>query len=338
LNFRTLDLNLLRVFDSVMSEGSLTRSAQALALTQPAMSHAVKRLREAVGEELFTRTASGMQPTARARSLWPQVRAALAGLQQALAPEGFDPDTDATTFRLAMADATAVLLSPGLVPAFEAHGAMLSMRVLPLTTRDPRPWLDAGEVDLAVGYFPEVQAALVAQGHDSAYRLQHLYATRYVCVMRRGHPLAAAPQLELDAYCGALHLLVSFSGKPHGYVDEALASLQRQRRVVMTVNQFATAGQVVMRSDLLTVLPEGFVQATGCAADLVTRELPLALPPVQVAMLWHRRMALQPAQTWLRQQVVAAVPLSATAGPAPKRARPARLAPPAKTPRRARPG
>jgi DNA-binding transcriptional LysR family regulator len=123
--------------------------------------------------------------------------------------------------------------------------------------------------------------------------------------MRRGHPLAQVP-LTLDAYCEAHHLLVSFSGRPHGYVDQALAGLGRQRRVVLTVNQFFTAGRVVAGSDLLTVLPEGFVPATGFSQELLIRELPLALPPVFVEMLWHLRNDGAPAHRWLRSQVLAA--------------------------------
>jgi DNA-binding transcriptional LysR family regulator len=114
VNFRTLDLNLLRVFDAVMAEGSLTRAAERLAMTQPAASHALKRLHVAVGEELFHRTAFGMRPPRAPRLLWPQVRAALAQLQAALSPRSFDPTSDAATFNIAMADATAAMLLPPL--------------------------------------------------------------------------------------------------------------------------------------------------------------------------------------------------------------------------------
>jgi len=238
-NFRTLDLNLLRVLDAVMAEGSLTRAAAALSMTQPAVSHAMKRLREALGQELFVRTAHGMRPTPQAEALWPQVRIALAGLRQALAPGDFDPRRDAVQLRLAMADATAALLAPGLVADIERESALVNLRLLPLTTRDPRRLLESGDADLAVGFFPEVITGIVAQGHESHLRHARLYATRYVCVMRKDHPLAAAP-LTLDAFCEAHHLLVSFSGRPHGYVDQALAGLGRQRRVVLTVNQFIT--------------------------------------------------------------------------------------------------
>lgn len=304
-SLRALDLNLLRIFDAVMAEGSLTRAAEVLHMTQPAVSHAMKRLRETVGEDLFTRSAFGMRPTPRAEQVWPQVRDALVALRQALAPGDFDPARDAVNFRLSMADATAVMLSPGLVEAVERVGAVATMRILPLTTRDPRRALEAGEMDLAVGYFPDAITSIVAQGGESALHHQRLYDTRYVCVMRRGHPLADAT-LTLDAYCAAHHLLVSFSGRPYGYVDQALAGLGRHRRIVLTANQFFTAGRVVTHSDLLTVLPETFIDATGVRSELVTRELPFALGAVHVEMLWHRRHEADPAQMWLRAQVAAA--------------------------------
>jgi DNA-binding transcriptional LysR family regulator len=123
--------------------------------------------------------------------------------------------------------------------------------------------------------------------------------------MRRSHPLAEQA-LTLDTFCDAAHLLVSFSGKPYGYVDQALASLGRQRRIVLTVKKFLTAGRVVSRSNLLTVLPAGFVAATGYGAELVTRELPLTLAPVHVVMLWHLRRDPDPAQRWLRAKLQAA--------------------------------
>lgn len=306
MNFRTLDLNLLRVFDVVMAEGSLTRAAQVLAMTQPAVSHAVRRLHEAVGESLFERSAQGMRPTARALALWPQVRGALSGLQQALAPQAFVPERDAVNLRLAMADSTAALLLPSLVAAIEAQRALANLRVLPLATRDPRGLLERGESDLAVGYFPEAVAHIEAQGADASLRHERLSDTRYVCVMRRGHPLAAPGALDLDAYCAALHLLVSFSGRPHGFVDQALSGLGRQRRIVLTVNQFFTAGRVVTRSDLLTVLPESFVAATGFQTELVTRELPFEVGRIHVEMLWHLRREVDPAHRWLRGLIEAA--------------------------------
>jgi DNA-binding transcriptional LysR family regulator len=124
--------------------------------------------------------------------------------------------------------------------------------------------------------------------------------------MRRGHPLAQAP-LTLEAFCEAHHLLVSFSGRPHGLVDEALAAQGLQRRIVLTVNQFFTAGLVVTRSDLLTVLPRHFLPATGYQEELAVQPLPLTLASVHVEMLWHVRQDADPAQRWLRQRLLEAV-------------------------------
>jgi DNA-binding transcriptional LysR family regulator len=305
VNFRNLDLNLLRVFDRVMAEGSLTRAAHALSMTQPAVSHAVKRLHEAVGEALFARSAFGMTPTARAEALWPQVRTALALLQHSLAPDAFNPQDDPVSFRLAMADATAALLTPSLVSAIEDQRAQANLRVVPLTTRDPRRLVEQAEVDLAVGHFPQAITAILTDDGNAGLRHQRLYDTRYVCVMRRGHPLAGI-DLSLDAYCAAHHLLVSFSGRPHGFVDQALTALGRQRRIVLTVNQFFTAGRVVTQSDLLTVLPASFVAATGYEHELVTKELPLDLRRVSVEMIWHMRRDADPAHSWLRSLVLQA--------------------------------
>ena len=301
-SFRSFDLNLLRVFDAVMAEGSLTRAANTLAMTQPAVSHAVRRLRDALGDDLFVRTAHGVRPSARAEALWPQVRTALAQLRQVLMPSHYQPGADPVQWRLAMADATAAVLAPPLVSTIEATQALVNLRILPLTTRDPRGLLDGGEIDLAVGFFPEAVTGIAAMGVDSHLRHARLYTTRYVCVMRRDHPLASQP-MTLDAYCAAHHLLVSFSGRPHGFVDQALQAAGRQRRIVLTVNQFFTAGRVVAHSDLLTVLPAGFVQATGYADQLLTCELPLHMRPVTVEMLWHLRHDGDQAHAWLRAQV-----------------------------------
>jgi len=303
MNFRTLDLNLLRVFDAVMAEGNLTRAAERLALTQPAVSNALKRLKDAVGEELLTRTSFGVKPTPRAEQLWPEVQAALAALRQAFAPGEYDPQKDVANFRLAMADATAAMLMPSLVQQIEQTGALANLRVIPLTTRDPRPLLERGEVDFAVGYFPDAVANLVAQGSASPIHHERLYDSQYVCVMRRANPLAGQ-ELTLDRFCEAHHLLVSFSGRPHGLVDQALTQLHRTRRIVLTVNQFFTAGRVVAGSDLLTVLPSTFIAATGYQDQLVQKPIPLQLAGIHVEALWHMRHDRASAHQWLRARLV----------------------------------
>ena len=305
-NFRTLDLNLLRVFDEVMAERSLTRAARNLALTQPAVSNALRRLRDALGDELVRRSGAGIEPTPMATTLWPAVREALRHLQESLSPSTFDAASADTSFVLAMADATAAELIPAMVEIIETEAPGVSLRVEPLTTRDPRKMLDDQTADLAIGYFPAVLADLTARaqvGKGVPFAHQRLYTGEYVCVMRADHPLASGP-LTLSRFCSARHLLVSFSGRAYGFIDESLALIKRERRVVLTVNQFFTAGRVVANSNLLTVLPRHFVKTTGIAEKLVLRELPFEMPTVHIAALWHARQEHNSAQIWLRHAVM----------------------------------
>src|SRR6478752_79106 len=309
-NFRTLDLNLLRVFDQVMAERNLTRAARNLAMTQPAVSNALARLRDALGDQLVTRSGYGVEPTPRALALWPAVSDALRQLEASFSPGDFTAAEAKHSFLVAMADATAASLMPALVQILERDAPGVSIRGLWLVTRDARPLLDEGRIDLALGFFSAVLADLTAQaqaqsGGVAAFAHQRLYDGEYVCVMRSDHPLSKG-KLTMDRYCSARHLLVSFSGRPFGFIDEALASRGRERRVVLTVNQFFTAGQVVSASDLLTVLPRHFVKVTGMAGNLALRDLPLEVPPVHVDSLWHRRQAQRSDHAWLRLAVLAA--------------------------------
>ena len=301
MSFLSLDLNLLRIFDAVMSERNLTRAANRLAMSQPAVSNALRRLRDSLGDELLIRTAHGVRPTPHAEELWPAVRRALSDLEAAMAPQTFDVSKTQATFRMAMADATAALWLPALVRAIERTAPGVNVRMVQLTTRDPRPMLLRGDIDLSIGFFPGLVAQLAGEA-DTPIRHELLYSGQYVCVMRQHHPLARA-ELTLDTFCSANHLLVSFSGRAHGLVNDALERLGRERRILLTVNQFFTAGRVVANSDLLMVLPRHLIAATGMSTELIAKDIPFELPPVQVDMLWHQRDARSPAHKWLRDHL-----------------------------------
>jgi DNA-binding transcriptional LysR family regulator len=207
-----------------------------------------------------------------------------------------------------MADATAAELMPGLVDMLETDAPGVTLRVVPLTTRDPRGLLDQEKCDLAVGFFPSVLADLTAHSQSEQplpFAHQRLYDGQYVCVMRKDHPLARQA-LSLEDFCQARHMLVSFSGRPYGFIDEALAALGRRRHIVLTVNQFFTAGRVVARSNLLTVLPRHFISVTGIADQLALQPLPFEVPSVHVDALWHRRSQLRASHQWLRRAVQSA--------------------------------
>ena len=301
MSFLTLDLNLLRVFDAVMTEQNLTRAAGRLAMTQPAVSNALKRLRDSLGDELVIRTAHGVKPTPRAETLWPSVRRALAELEDAVSPTVFDPSQADETFRMAMSDGSASLWLPKLVRIIDSEAPDIKIRMVPLTTRDPRAQLLRGDIDLAIGFFPGVVSQLATMP-DTPVRHEQLYSGQYVCVMRKGHKLEKE-KLTVDNYCEASHLMVSPSGRARGLVDDALTTLGRERQVRLTVNQFATAGRVVNNSDLIMVIPHHLIEATGMTDSLIVKALPFPMPDVNVDMLWHERDNRRAAHKWLRQQM-----------------------------------
>ncbi len=309
MNFRTLDLNLLRAFDAVMRERNITRAAAVLAMTQPGVSNAMRRFREAIGEDLFVPGPMGVAPTAQALALWGPVRKALAELREVFDPQRFDPEHDDHGFTLLMADATAAVVLPPLSRQLAHTASKVALRLEPLTTRDPRATLDRGAADMAVGFFPDVTRALAASAGESEFAHDPLYHSDYVCVMRREHPLAADGALTLDSYCQAQHLRVNFSGRTHGFVDEALTRLGRSRHIALTLSQWATAAQVLPGGDLLSVFSSRYVDACGLTEVLAVRPMPhqLDLPRIAINMLWHHRHERDAAHRWLRQSMAASL-------------------------------
>jgi DNA-binding transcriptional LysR family regulator len=300
MSFLNLDLNLLRVFDAVMTEQNLTRAADRLATTQPAVSNALRRLRDTLDDDLFIRTPHGVRPTPRAEELQPVVRLALSTLEAAITSEKTDLSEAHTTFRLSMADSTASLLLPSLIRQMKQDAPKLRIQTLPPMTRDPRPSLLQNDIDLAIGHFPGIVAQLDAeQGAVSPIRHSRLYSGEYVCAMRKGHPLANS-ELTLDSYCGADHVLVSFSGRPKGQADKVLADMGRERRIVLTVNQFYTVGQILEGSDLISIMPRHLIASTRMDHVLISKKLPFPLSSVHVEMLWHERDANNLPHRWLR--------------------------------------
>lgn len=303
MSFTNIDLNLLRVFDAVMTEQNLTRAADRLATTQPAVSNALRRLRDTLDDDLFIRMPHGVKPTARAQELQPAVRLALSTLEAAITAEKADISETQATFRLSMADATASILLPPLIGQMKQDAPNLKLQLLPLATRDPRPTLLQNDIDLAIGSFPGIVAQMTAeQGAESPIRHSRLYSGECVCILRKNHPLARA-EMTLDAFCAADHVIVSFSGKPQGEIDKILADLGRERRIMLTVNQYYTVGQIVAESDLISVVPRHLIAATRMAGVLVAKELPFAAPPVRVDMLWHERDNANPSHQWLRNSL-----------------------------------
>jgi DNA-binding transcriptional LysR family regulator len=294
MNDERFDLNLLTVFDAVMTELNVTRAAQHLHMTQPAVSNALKRLRHLVNDELFTKVPNGVSPTPKAIEIWLPIRDALTQIRQTLEPDEFEPTTATVTFTIAMNDFSAALVLPRLIGVLEKLAPQVDVRTMPTTNVNAAMLLEQAEIDLALGVFPNPVARL---------RSQTLFRSSFVCMMRRGHPLAAEP-LTLARYVEAKHLLVTLTGESTGFIDLMLQECGLKRRIALTVNQFAVAPQIVAASDLITVLPTRLL-ATG---ELV-EQLHFVLPPIEIApttlkMMWHERQHRNLAQVWLRSQLI----------------------------------
>ncbi len=301
MNWRTLDLNLLVVFDAVAQARSATRAAAKLNMTQPAISHALARLRAALRDELFVRTPDGMEPTPFAGRLAGPVRAALDGLGAALdGAAAFDPATAERSFTIALDNRAALVIAAPVATAMAAEAPGISLDLRPSGTLDVAEQLDRADLDLALG-------SLAAPGER--FSDLRLFENGYAALMRRGHPLAGGGALSLAALGGVPHLALSSTGEGTEFVDAELARHGLARRVALRAPLLAAA-TILAQSDMVAVVGERTARAFAGIAPLEVAALPFASPRLVTAMLWHRRLDDVPAHRWLRALVLRVARLS----------------------------
>ncbi|HET9700627.1 MAG TPA: LysR family transcriptional regulator [Burkholderiales bacterium] len=294
MNLRSLDLNLLVVFDALMTERHVSRAAAKLALSQPAVSNALARLRAMVDDPLLVRTSRGMEPTARALEMHGPIRAALAEIQHTLsAPARFDPREAKHHFVIGASDYMEFLVMPRLVKAAQqqAPGVDLSVRSLQLVS--PEESLDSGEMDLAFGYFPGLSRRL---------RQTHLFTEHLECAVRQDHP-AVKSKLTLDQYVKLPHLFVS-TRRRSGVVDDALAKLGRSRRISVSVPHFLVAPYIIVESDVIMTVNSRIARTYARTMPIRVLRPPLELPDFPISMVWHPRSDQDSAHQWLRARLV----------------------------------
>lgn len=293
MNYEQFDLNLLNVFDAVMTELNVTRAALRLRMTQPAVSNALKRLRHLLNDELFIKVPSGVRPTPKALEIWQPLREALNQIRQTLEPIEFNSTTETATFTLALNNFSATVILPPLMKVLEEVAPNIHIRTLPNTHINAPVLLEQAEIDIAIGVFPTPALRL---------RSQALLTSSWVCAMRSDHPLARK-KLTLDRYVQAKHLLVTLTGEATGIIDPLLQELGLNRRIGLTVNQFFVAPQILINSDLIAVLPTRVIQLSGIADQLHLVAVPIDISPTTVRMIWHERSQRNTAQTWFRNQL-----------------------------------
>jgi DNA-binding transcriptional LysR family regulator len=304
MNFAAFDLNLLRVFDALMRERSVTRAGAMIGLSQPAVSNALNRLRHALGDELFVRRGNDMVPTPRAENLAEQVRNALTQIEQGLYGDTrFDPASADRVFTLLGADFFATLLMPDLAERIADVAPRVALRLLDSASGDVERLLRENVIDAALErpldmpewiskklLFRSPFAIIVARDHKET---------------RRARAKPGAP-LPLDLFCALPHAIRSIDGSMAGMVDDALRKAGAARRVALALPSFHGVARAVARGRLIAAVPIQFAKAVAPELDLAILAPPVAVPAPEIRMYWHKRHDRNPAHRWLRDQVVAA--------------------------------
>jgi DNA-binding transcriptional LysR family regulator len=288
-----LDLNLLVVFDAIMRDRSVTRAGQRLGLSQPAMSHALTRLRHMLKDELFVRSPNGMVPTPRAEELATPIRIALDGLQQSLEPVQFDPSKATATFRIAVDNyAALVLVAPIAAQVAKiAPGVTLDFR--PSGTLNVLERLDRSELHLAIG-------PSGVQGER--FSRKRLLQDQFVVVHRKGHPAAKAQEFSTEKLATLPQLEVSSAKFGAEFVDGGTGRSKPTLRPAMRA-PFLSAAQILATSDLVSVLPLNIAKNMTRSHHPIFRRLSRAPKSIEAAMIWLRRLDNQPAHAWLRDVI-----------------------------------
>lgn len=290
------DLNLLAVLDAVLSEGSNRAAAARLGVTQSAVSHALRRLRERLGDPLVVPVGGRMVPTPLAESLAPVLRESLERLGGALrGAREFDPARSTRTFWVSSADLAGMVVLPSLLSQLTRAAPGVSVRMKP-PAESTLADLERGGLDLALGIFQDVPAA---------FRVQALFRERFVCVARRGHPITRG-RLTLARYLEYGHVSVAPWGGTGSMVDEALARQGKARRVVAAVPHFFLAPFVVASTDLLLMAPLRMARLLAPAFGLALLRAPLELEGFTISQLWHERLHHDAAHRWLRRLITGA--------------------------------
>jgi DNA-binding transcriptional LysR family regulator len=295
VNLRLVDLNLLVVFDALMSERHVTRAAHRINISQPAMSNALRRLRVLFADELLVRTPSGMEPTPRALALAGPAQQALRQITRVFDDDvAFDPRRSEHAFRLRVSDIHNWVVMPGVMERVGRQAPGISLDTIHLQPSATVAALETDEVDLAIS---------TGLQHSTAIRSQPLYRDRLVCVFRTGHPAARLP-MTLRDFLTLRHLKVAQSPVDTRFIDDDLARRKLKRNIVLNVQHWLSAPHIVRRSDLVTAMWERMARGINADGRLAIGKLPIGPAFTTFRLYWHRRYDNHAAHRWMRELIV----------------------------------
>lgn len=305
MNINRVDLNLMVYLDVLLREGSVTRAAQQLGITQPAMSNGLKRLRDLFGDPLLVRTSEGMTPTERALELQPLIRKALSELEAALQTQGeFDASSSHRVFRIMVSDYAESTLVPELVKRLRAEAPSVILDVLTpsdVTFKD----VEAGRVDMAINRFDEM---------PQSFHQKTLWEDDFVCLVNPDHPRVG--EFDLDAYLDSMHIWVSKTGMGAGvgidpekiirlgWVDNALSKLGHKRKISVFTRHYQMPALLALNNDLVATLPRKVAEMQAESSGLFVKEPPFEVPAFELKMAWSPLVQHHQAHKWLRRLIV----------------------------------
>jgi DNA-binding transcriptional LysR family regulator len=290
-NIRNVDLNLLVALDVLLDERSVSRAAERLNLSQPAVSGTLKRLRATFDDPLFVRTQQGIRPTQRALELIGPVKGVLRDIDTLLSAADFRPDRATDVFTIAATDYAQMTFLAPLIREVHRLAPGIRFAVVATDVREMPEQFERQEVDFAV---------TVPEMAPPGVHAMELFRDRYVCALRRDHPDAAGP-LTLDLFCALDHLLVTPSSDGfRGPADDALKRLGRERRVSVSVPTFLSLPTILHETDFVAVAPERVLVAFAHTLRLFPT--PFDLPAFPMLALWHERTLRSPAHVWMRER------------------------------------
>ncbi|MFW9080234.1 LysR family transcriptional regulator [Pseudomonas sp. P2757] len=291
-DLRRIDLNLLVILDALLSEQHVTRAAERLHLSQPAVSHALARLRDLLGDPLLVRAGATLAPTARALELVAPLAEALAQVQSLLVPNSFDPASARRSFRVAMSDYGAAIILPGLIRTLRREAPGIDLQISHASREGMLDGVLTGDIDLAAGVFPELPNEL---------RSTPLFEEHYVCLLDR-QSLPADGQLDLPTYLSRPHVLLEMRGSGTPEIERALTALRERRRVAISLPHWSVAPQFISGTDLILTV------ASRALNDIDRESLIVVPPPFEIApftfvLAWHKRRGGDQALNWLNQRI-----------------------------------
>jgi DNA-binding transcriptional LysR family regulator len=294
-----VDLNLLPLLDALLSERHVTRAGGRVGLSQPAASRGLGRLRELLGDPLLVRSGTRLALTPRAEGLRAPVSRALGIVQGAIAaPTAFDPAIIRQRVRMVIDDYSGLLLLPALLAHLGHAAPGIDVWAVPGGRSFGVDQLVSGDIDLLL------TGTRALNRLPTGVRSQQLYSERFVCVVRRGHPLLRG-KMTVERFTAARHALAAPRGGERGLVDDALAARGRERRIALAAPHFLLMPFIVAQSDLVLTLGERLARTYAALLPITVFEPPLSLPEFRVAMFWNEKAEHDPALGWFRAETSA---------------------------------